>query len=589
MSNNIVLTILLKDFQVMPMNTTSLLKKFKIIEDNAEIILNSEYPGGNIQELVVLIKGFAKKYTQKLNNLITNLPKVEKTIAKKFSEKLDNTIRRPLGIVNGGGPQIDSFTEKMALLLYIFYGSLIFEDYFFDLYTLQTNEQIGGMKRNNDKKVLSKESYDKTIYTHVDEEYEDHESEIIDLDSRRILVGVVLYKPGKLAQSESFIIKLTASRLYYEAYKTEIQVYKSLYNSTDSTPTNAMSNIVKYYNSNDGNKTDFTINDYDEYDSDTYESMAEIDVENIGKITLDITDYISEIEYERELFQKTKSQWYIPNNIVIYFAIEWDKSYMPLEKTFDIIDIHDREPFMAKIYSNLISTLITLKEDVSFYHGDLKADNLLCDINRNIKLFDFDLSGILAKNKNNFRAIRNYRICSHFNRQLQIKDGLKSLTGIYPKPEDSLFLFFYDLHRFSVNNVFYSRIKIENLNDLPLLNKSLIIQLRISVNKAITLMNEGKNWNLEPMQISREIFDGIDDIAVKTLEDVFSDILTKNIGESPENIDNDVEMEDVFQKKYNNSISIETMTASFFKNTSPLLSWSNNQDEKIKKPFFSPL
>ena len=102
-------------------------------------------------------------------------------------------------------------------------------------------------------------------------------------------------------------------------------------------------------------------------------------------------------------------------------------------------------------------------------------------------------------------------------------------------------------------------------------------------------MNEGKNWNLEPMQISREIFDGIDDIAGKTLEDVFSDILTKDIGESPENIDNDVEMEDVFQKKYNNSISIETMTASFFKNTSPLLSWSNNKDAKIKKPYFSPL
>ena len=44
MSNNIVLTILSKKFKVMPMTTTSLLKKFKIIEDNAEIVLNSEYP-----------------------------------------------------------------------------------------------------------------------------------------------------------------------------------------------------------------------------------------------------------------------------------------------------------------------------------------------------------------------------------------------------------------------------------------------------------------------------------------------------------------------------------------------------------------
>ena len=77
---------------------------------------------------------------------------------------------------------------------------------------------------------------------------------------------------------------------------------------------------------------------------------------------------------------------------------------MPLEQTYSIIDIHNQEPFMTQIYFNLITTLITLNTDVSFYHGDLKADNLLCDVNRNIKLFDFDLSGILAKNKNNFRA-----------------------------------------------------------------------------------------------------------------------------------------------------------------------------------------
>ena len=118
MSNNIVLTILLKNLQVMPMSTTSLLKKFKIIEDNAEIVLNSEYPGGNIQELFLLIKGFAKKYAQKLNNLITNIPKPEKTIRKNVPEKLDNTIRRPLGIVNGGGPQFDSFTIIMPFFLF---------------------------------------------------------------------------------------------------------------------------------------------------------------------------------------------------------------------------------------------------------------------------------------------------------------------------------------------------------------------------------------------------------------------------------------------------------------------------------------
>ena len=580
MSNNIVLTILLKNLQVMPMTTTSLLKKFKIIEDNAEIVLNSEYPGGNIQELVVLIKGFAKKYTQKLNNLITNIPKVEKTIEKNVVEKLDNTIRRPLGIVNGGGPQIDSFTEKMALLLYIFYGSLIFEDYFFDLYTLQTTQKVGGMKRDSDGKILSDDSEDDLVYSTVHEKYEEHDSNIVDIDSRRIVIGFVLYKPD--LTRESFIVKLCAAKAYFDGYKNEIQVYNSLFNSPDSIPTNGIKNIVKYYKSNDGNTTHFTTNDYDEDGSD----MVEIDIENIGKIKIDITDYISEIEDERETLKKSVSEWYYPNNRVIYFAIEWDKTYMPLEQTYSIIDIHNQEPFMTQIYFNLITTLITLNTDVSFYHGDLKADNLLCDVNRNIKLFDFDLSGILAKNKNNFRAVRNHRICTMLNKNALIKDGITSLIGNYPYPEDSLFLFFYDLHRFSVNNVFYSRIKIEKLNNLQLIDRNLIIKLLRSVNQAIILMNQGRNWNDEPMQVSREVFDGI---AVNPLDDVLSDILNELVEETNENIDDDVEMEDVFEKKYNNKISIETMTASFFKNTSPLLSWSNLEDKEIEHPLFSPL
>tara|TARA_B100001113_G_scaffold170301_1_gene139335 strand:- start:1368 stop:3101 length:1734 start_codon:yes stop_codon:yes gene_type:complete len=577
MSNNIVLTILLKNLQVMPMSTTSLLKKFKIIEDNAEIVLNSEYPGGNIQELFLLIKGFAKKYAQKLNNLITNIPKPEKTIRKNVPEKLDNTIRRPLGIVNGGGPQFDSFTEKMALLLYIFYGSLIFEDYFFDLYTLQTTQQIGGMKRNSDGTILSDDSEDDLVYSTVHEKYEEHDSNIVDIDSRRIVVGFVLYKPD--LTRESFIVKLCAAKPYFDGYKNEIQLYNSLYNSPDSIPTNGIKNIVQYYKSNDDNHTHFTTNDYDEDGSD----MVEIDIENIGKIELDITDYISEIEDEREMFKKSTSEWYYPNNRVIYFAIEWDKTYMPLEQTYSVIDIHNKEQFMKQIYFNLISTLITLNKDVSFYHGDLKADNLLCDVNRNIKLFDFDLSGILPNNKNNFRAIRNHRICTMLNKHPPIKDGIISLRGNYPDPKDSLFLFFYDLHRFSVNNVFYSRIKIEKLNNLQLIDKNLIIKLLRSVNQAIILMNQGKNWNNEPMQVSREVFDGI---AVNTLDDVLSDILNELVEETNENIDDDVEMEDVFEKKYNNKISIETMTASFFKNTSPLLSWSNLEDKELDNSLF---
>ena len=59
-------------------------------------------------------------------------------------------------------------------------------------------------------------------------------------------------------------------------------------------------------------------------------------------------------------------------------------------------------------------------------------------------------------------------------------------------------------------------------------------------------MNKGINWNDEPMRVSREVFDGI---AVNPLDDVLSDILNELVEETNENIDDDVEMEDVFEKK----------------------------------------
>ena len=48
--------------------------------------------------------------------------------------------------------------------------------------------------------------------------------------------------------------------------------------------------------------------------------MVEIDIENIGKIKIDITDYISEIEDERETLKKMYRNGIIPI-IVLYILL----------------------------------------------------------------------------------------------------------------------------------------------------------------------------------------------------------------------------------------------------------------------------
>lgn len=595
MSGNIALTIILRDYQVIPISTKSILKNFKIIEDNSELIINSEYPGGNIQELIILIKGFTKKNTYKLKNLISDISDIPLTkdtsnipVTKDISDNINSRIRRPLGLVNGGG--IDSILDKLSLLLYIFYGSLIFEDNFFELNTLQNNtvEQKGGTKHTHAKSSPIIPSNDDAVYSEITDNkanIEDHESWIMSNDSRREVIGVRLYQ--KNGTSMSFAIKLSVNKYFYTPYRREIMIYQSLYNSPNKKWD--VQNVVKYYNptptvSPSSNESDFNVHDnitnltITEIDGNDEDTIT-IDIENIGKILLDISDYIDITEEQRPI-GSSEEEWYIAGRKCIYFVTEWDKNYNTLQNYHNVIPPNERGSFMLKIYENLTNTLKDLSDIVSFYHGDLKADNVLCNLNGDIRMFDFDFSGILDENVGGFLPVKNGRIVRIINKvkpipsdsklaekswsdehKIQIEvfrvyslltnapqgtypprgdpiysvvegNKFRSLIETYPIEEDRYFLYFYDLHRFTTNNTFYQRIKPEFISQQGLFWSSVpsvkssfssagldietfYQKLYISVRTAASFMERNQDWNEEAMRSSRIIYDNILDINFK--------------------------------------------------------------------------
>tara|TARA_B100000427_G_scaffold329809_1_gene347997 strand:+ start:3151 stop:5316 length:2166 start_codon:yes stop_codon:yes gene_type:complete len=595
MSGNIALTIILRDYQVIPISTKSILKNFKIIEDNSELIISSEYPGGNIQELIILIKGFTKKNTYKLKNLISDISDIPLTkdtsnipVTKDISDNINSRIRRPLGLVNGGG--IDSILDKLSLLLYIFYGSLIFEDNFFELNTIQndTVEQKGGTKHTNASASFLEPSKEDAVYSEITDNkanIEDHESWIMSNDSRREVIGVRLYQKG--GTSMSFAIKLSVNKHLYTPYRREIMIYQSLYNSPNKKWD--VENVVKYYNptptvSPSSNQSDFNVHDnitslnitkIDENEEDT----ITIDIENIGKILLDISDYI-DIGEEQRPIGSSEEEWYIAGRKCIYFVTEWDKNYNTLENYYNVIPPNERNSFMLKIYENVTNTLKDLSDIVSFYHGDLKADNVLCNLNGDIRMFDFDFSGILDENVGGFLPVKNGRVVRMINKVKHISSDSKlaekswsdehkalievfrvyslltnaprgtypsrddpiysvleekkfrSLMGTYPTQEDRYFMYFYDLHRFTTNNTFHLRISPDFisqqglfLSSVPSMKNSfssagLSIEtfyqkLYISVRTAVSFMERQDDWNEEAMRSSRIIYDNLLDINFK--------------------------------------------------------------------------
>jgi len=89
-----------------------------------------------------------------------------------------------------------------------------------------------------------------------------------------------------------------------------------------------------------------------------------------------------------------------------YFVTEYDVKFETIDTTFDKLNNTYKRLGLAKAYenvdkvfTNVINTHRQAMEKYGFYHGDLKPDNVLINIDNRetVKIFDLDFSGFVCK------------------------------------------------------------------------------------------------------------------------------------------------------------------------------------------------
>ena len=186
------------------------------------------------------------------------------------------------------------------------------------------------------------------------------------------------------------------------SYLYEAKIYELVNNSLNKTKfINNSINVIDYgiFNQND---SEFNINLYDEKvnissqisKKTVFNKKCQIKNSDISPIKYkdyfkskiinkakNISDYLFEFYKIEHNFSKD-----IP---ITYLLTECHTGYMTLR---ELITTKYNIELVTKVVYKIIDVLTFLKHDIGFSHNDLHLDNVLCDVNGNIKLFDFDLS-----------------------------------------------------------------------------------------------------------------------------------------------------------------------------------------------------
>jgi hypothetical protein len=191
-------------------------------------------------------------------------------------------------------------------------------------------------------------------------------------DERR---NVLTYEYNEIGKTEqpSYVIKIAKNDHYSCAYKDESRIYENLCNWDTDLCHVSDDDVITYYGS------------------------GEVEKDLDGAIFINI--------------QKNKI---ILNNVRDELI---GKHYLVLENT-NKQDFMDFSEYIKNnnninciiVFDKIIQTIKQKKKQYGFFHGDLHADNVKVDNKKNIKLFDFDFSGIINPEKSKSIISRNILI-----------------------------------------------------------------------------------------------------------------------------------------------------------------------------------
>ena len=115
-----------------------------------------------------------------------------------------------------------------------------------------------------------------------------------------------------------------------------------------------------------------------------------------------IAEEIKRLQTENDDLIKKGFKW----DGFYYFVTEYDVKFETVDTTFDKLNNTYRQlgivkayENVEKVFTNVINTHRQAMEKYGFYHGDLKADNVLINIDNRetVKIFDLDFSGFVCE------------------------------------------------------------------------------------------------------------------------------------------------------------------------------------------------
>lgn len=494
--------------------------------------------GKNEYHIINLIKIFAKQKSKEIHNLIksnkTTGGQQVNALQYHFLEKYNNKS-------NSIFSKINTIEEKLAIILYLFFGKKLFDKNFFLKYT--------NISKNNT--VLSK-MFGGTLSM---------ENKILSLDDRRQIVLVTIISNDETKQ---YCVKICSNKDYIEEYETEIKIYKEIFKNKQAN--DISKHFVKYISSN----KNVSLNQLNPLSFINYKkghtiniSFSDDSVDNslYHNINIDLSEYIKNNPNQE-------------NNSFSYLITEYNPSFLTIFKSIEVVmeqQFSEIYPHINNICIELIRIMSKLSDTIYFYHGDLHYHNVLCNLGGEIKILDLGFSGILKNSNENINKVdndlvNNYLNLTNFEKEKQnILDKLSKLSEEDIESKDLLekqieklnkdfknLLLFFDIHRFLV----YCIVRIQDIflkkdeeNGIFVFDIDLIInyvlkdsnyhlstktitdifvnKLKVSVKKAIDLIyNEGydNNINGSPMLISQEIYEQ-DDLMYSNTESSNDDAL----------------------------------------------------------------
>lgn len=382
--------------------------------------------------------------------------------------------------------KINTIEEKLAIILYIFFNKRIFNQNFFMKYT--NNYREGGSTTKRSYNGVDNQ-YNKKQKKGISEIDTDKTSDIsaMENDFRRKLVIVTIISTIDNSYKQ-FCIKLSVNTFFLSNYEKEIEIYKSFNTLQNTDCSNLLDYIVKYIPSN--NIAEIT------FDTNLKQNILNIDIDN-NNVKIDIDDHIIKMNNK-----------HVSKNIV-YLITEYRPDFLnPISIIKTITDT--KFEFINKVCENTINIMYNFYKKLYFYHGDLKFDNILCNENGDVVIFDFDFSGFLNDNPCKIEEFKNNTVTMNFNfYNPNTNCYYFNLTSIYPQIDDLPFLFFFDIYRFILSGIDINVMdnNLEVLNNITYINSYFKKLIQICVKKSLPLLKTGSDFNKEPMLLSRNVYE----------------------------------------------------------------------------------